>query len=58
MSTVTLPHVTRQGIRTVKATTGGCRPWPVKSECAVPGCGSRFTSHFNLKGTPISATES
>ena len=45
--TVTRPHVTTPS--TAKASHDR-RKQPANFACPVPGCGSTFTRHFNLKG--------
>ena len=49
--TVTRPHVTTPS--TAKASHDR-RKQPANFACPVPGCGSTFTRHFNLKGTSSS----
>ncbi|KAI9066239.1 hypothetical protein FKP32DRAFT_1566282 [Trametes sanguinea] len=44
---VTRPHVTTPS---TAAASHGRRKQPANFACPVPGCGSTFTRHFNLKG--------
>ena len=53
--TVTRPHVTTPS--TAKASHDR-RKQPANFACPVPGCGSTFTRHFNLKGESVVPVQS